>query len=240
MLHRHVIPSLVLSALLIPVHESDAQIYRTETGSIMPDVASIDRALGGSFAADEESVVLGLKDESDPSDGGSLVFMRNIGGTWSQVGSYGGPSNGDYFLGARSALDGGVAVAARSFELGADEVLLFAFNDVSGSWESRGFIPEPPGTSDSFGASLAVNGQIIAIGDPGAKRVWIYKYTNEEALLLQELESPAAGPVAFGSALDLSDEMLVVGDPYDDTGRVDLFEYGIVFLDVDVLSDHEE
>ena len=225
MLHRCVATSVVLTTILIPCVDLHAQLWRTETGNVYPDEAYLDRSLGGVLAADEDHLILSLKDHAAGNDGGWLVFMHEVAGVWSQVSSYGGPSNDAYFLGASIALDADLAVVSRTSAFGDDEVFFYRYIAVLETWSFGGFVQAPPGASASFGASLAVNGLMIAVGDPGANRVWVYKDTGAEALHIQELASPAPSPVAFGSALDFSDSLLVVGDPLDDVGRVDLFEW---------------
>lgn len=72
-------------------------------------------------------------------------------------------------------------------------------------------------TDDWFGVTLALDGEILAIGATGTSTVYIYKRMGDDWQLVQRLPGPDGGE--FGIALALQGSTLVVGAATTDSGR---------------------
>lgn len=106
--------------------------------------------------------------------------------------------------------------AARDDTLAADAGIVF------------GYEPQPDGTylydvllisSDPvpggrFGSAIAAQGEELAIGEPGNGAVQLYEHLGGNVWDQERLEY---GDDAFGTSVDIGENLLVVGDKYDDT-----------------------
>jgi len=89
-----------------------------------------------------------------------------------------------------------------------------------------------PATSASFGVTLAMEGDLIAVGDPAASAVHLYR-RNAGTWALDQVVQPALGGAqsvhGFGTSLDLDQGRLVVGAP-SATSSAGTLEDGLVFV----------
>lgn len=185
----------------------------------------LNRRLGSVFAAGADHLVCRLKDPADGSDGGTLAFMRrNSFGNWSQNDEVNGSSVAGSDIAIEVALDGNHAVAT-SMVPGSDPVVtLYTYDSAFDNWTQAPRVLGRPGTiTASFGSSLAIDGDLVAVGDPDAGLAHVYRIRNGGIDLIGSLASPGPAPVEFGHAVGLDGPWLAVGDPGDDDGRVDLF-----------------
>lgn len=182
---------------------------------------------GSAVAIDGDTVVVGAKRRG--SDGASFVYERVAPGMWSAPEPLPGLSFGR--CGQDVAISGDIVVVGCPTYVGstdADGAAQVFVRDTNGNWVQDPAIVKA-GASASigglFGWSVAIDGDFIAVGDPGADptngsaRVYQAQGFGAWALLGEELR-PADPTVAdsFGEAIDLFDQTLVVGDPRADGG----------------------
>ncbi|MEZ4239153.1 MAG: Ig-like domain-containing protein [Myxococcota bacterium] len=91
----------------------------------------------------------------------------------------------------------------------------------TGNWETIQTIDGLPG--ELFGADVAADARLLAVGAPGARRVKVYRYDGRDAgyTYVAERVDPGAGGSDFGRTVAMSGTWLAVGAPGD--GRVNLY-----------------
>jgi hypothetical protein len=113
----------------------------------------------------------------------------------------------------------------------------YVFRHVAGAWTPFAMLTAPsPAANDLFGASVAVSGNTIVVGAPGADiaadgagAAFVYRVGAGGVTYLKTLTaSNAAAGDSFGSAVALEGILLAVGapgqnDPVDSAGAVVLF-----------------
>ena len=110
------------------------------------------------------------------------------------------------------------------------EGLVLVFRHVDGSWVQEAVLESPGGEEGtSFGASLALSGEVLVIGaaraDSLAGAAYVFEPTSEGWLMTAELKSDG-GPSFFGAeALVVGDDRILVaaGSPFDQAGTVTAF-----------------
>ena len=110
------------------------------------------------------------------------------------------------------------------------EGLVLVFRHVNGSWVQEAVLESPGGeVGTSFGASLALSGDVLVIGaaraDSLAGAAYVFEPTSEGWLMTAELKSDG-GPSFFGAgALVVGDDRILVaaGSPFDQAGTVTAF-----------------
>ncbi len=131
-----------------------------------------------------------------------------------------------------------IAVGANAFDSAKGKVWVYAFNEISNTWDLRGseFVG---GTGDLLGTSIALSssGNIIAIGAPGGSeegKVVVYKYDGISNWVQfgQDITNiDDSMDDRFGSSLDLSSDgkTVVFGGPgyNSEVGRTNIFTYDI-------------
>jgi hypothetical protein len=200
----------------------------------------------GRVAIEGDTIVAGALG-SDPSSidaGAAYVFVRPPGG-WTgtvyenaKLLASDGAAN-DRF-GASVSLSGdAIAIGAPLDSPGAaggDHGSAYVFVKPAGGWagtltQNAKLVASDPGTNDNFGVSLAVNGDRILVGAPGASGLLApdagaaYLFTKPAggwSGALTEVEKLTAPEGAtgdgFGSSVALRGDVIVVGAPTDDVG----------------------
>jgi hypothetical protein len=104
------------------------------------------------------------------------------------------------------------------------------FDNLSGYWQSNGTITAPNlSAGANFGYSVAIDGDIAVIGAPKADvgasnnegKVFVYKRntaTNNWALLVELTGGNAGANDNFGTSVDISGSLIIIGAPGDDIG----------------------
>ncbi|MCH2145381.1 MAG: hypothetical protein MK082_09590 [Phycisphaerales bacterium] len=215
--------ALVILCLALSAH---GQEDRFEDFIITPETTStVNRQLGSVIAADEEHLAIGLKDPADGFDGGTLLFMKRPfpGDSWVEIDSIAGPGDGGDEIAAVLAMDDGSLVAT-STEFGAlPEVTLYRYSSQSDDWTGwTRVLARPVSASEQFGSSLDIDGDLIAVGDPGANRVFIYRFTTDSVGLIDTVLPQSGASQVFGWSVGIDGDWLAVGDPRDGTGRVEV------------------
>lgn len=90
----------------------------------------------------------------------------------------------------------------------------------------------PGATSDDFGVSVAISGDIAVVGAPhheGEGAAYVYRRTDTGWTLEQELPADPAVGDHFGYSVDIDGDKIVVGAPYGDSAAVADSGYVVVF-----------
>lgn len=130
------------------------------------------------------------------------------------------------FFGAAVAIDGDrVVVGAWSKSLVFDHSgAAYVFDAVTGIQQGPRLSPRDAADRDHFGRSVAIRGDLIAIGSPGdddagfeSGSVHLYDATSSEPIL--EIHATDASPLArLGASVSLASDRVVAGAPGDDQG----------------------
>jgi choice-of-anchor B domain-containing protein len=105
--------------------------------------------------------------------------------------------------------------------------VVYLFGQISGGeWAETGRVtaPENDGSVDGFGSSMAVHGNLMLVGAPGKKTIYLYKNTGSTWSLISTVSNPATG---FGEVVALSNDTAVVSNPgtADDPGTVWIYSF---------------
>ncbi len=208
----------------------------TEQQSIAPAIASWSQYFGKALAVSNDYLVVGAPLRASPIPfvvpGGADVLRRDpVTGLWHAEASLSGSTAGNgAAFGAAVAVDGDVVVVgatgqASSTAARAGVVYVFRRDAATGSWiEEQELEGSASGLDGLFGASVAIDGDVIVVGMPGyasstgaafvfryqpASSVWV-----EEALLLDP--NGFAGDRA-GLDVAIDGSTIAVGSPMQGT-----------------------
>ncbi|MEO1444304.1 MAG: FG-GAP repeat protein, partial [Chloroflexota bacterium] len=130
---------------------------------------------------------------------------------------------GDRF-GEAVSIDGNVIVVGAPEDDAGDGVV-FVFENVGGNWQEF-TIPEPDNFSifDHYAEAVAAGDDKVVLSAPGESSGMIYTYTRQgNSWQLVATQSPPialASNAEFGRSLDISDNRLIVGAPFDTTAFI--------------------
>ena len=187
--------------------------------------------LGRSVAAQGDVVVAGAPGDKPTGDGdpdggeGSAYVFRFDGAAWLQEAKLTSnhAANGDR-LGESIAIDGDViAVGAPGYDhFATDTGTVYVFKRVSGVWLFQlRLTANDADAGDNFGASVAVDGDLIAVGAPrdnqGASdtgAVYIFGYDGSTwTQQLKLVAGDAAANAQLGASVALQTPILLAGSP---------------------------
>jgi len=166
---------------------------------------------------------------------GPVVAQPNQVGTVTDAGL----GAGDRF-GQAVAIGGGLAVAGAPFEEGGffdNTGAAYVYREILGVWTADTRFEELPGSAkdDWFGAAVATDGQVVAVGAPKRNTVaiddgavYVYRFDQQLGWLPpQKLVAPdAAASDQFGTAIALFGDAMLIGAPGDDgKGSAYVFRY---------------
>ncbi|MFN0058624.1 MAG: hypothetical protein ACKVX7_09235 [Planctomycetota bacterium] len=189
------------------------------------DGAAFDE-FGAAVAIDGGLIVIGApKDDPMGSDSGAAYVFRFVGTEWQEEAKL-VPSDGvqNDLFGAAVAVSGDVIVvgAYAGVSLGSLRGASYVFRRVGGIWVEEAILtPIAPTLDDSYGAAVAVAGDLIAVGDPGNPvfasppgRVFLYRRTAG-VWILETTIFASNGHVddGFGTSLACLGGDVVVGAP---------------------------
>ncbi len=181
----------------------------------------------------EDSSTPGNPNDNDANNAGAAYVFTRSGTTWTQRAYLKASSigAGDQF-GYAVALTGNTLVAGAPGESGSGAVYVFTGGDAS--WTQQAFLKAAnAGIGDYFGAFVAINGDILAVGAPGEDSGnpadpndnsapdagAAYVFTRSGATWTQRVYLKAANAQAddlFGVSTAVSGDIVVVGAPYED------------------------
>jgi hypothetical protein len=228
---------------------------------VKPEIPTGSSQLGASIAINGEYMAVGVPfdasgdpanpaDASAPDSGAVYVFRRD-GATWVQD-AYLKAANAEAFdnFGARVAVSGDtVAVAAPNessanagdpSDNGASESgAVYVFRKSAGAWQEEAYLKAANiGGTDGFGSSVALDGDVLAVGAPSedsadpanpdsnallnSGAAYVFRRTGaswqQEAYL--KASNLGSGD-ALGAAIALDGDVLVVGATGEDSVRAD-------------------
>ncbi|MCE2881041.1 MAG: FG-GAP-like repeat-containing protein [Planctomycetaceae bacterium] len=162
-----------LTALLAIASVAVAQetVTRSERAFLSPLSVSPNQYFGGSVASDSGRAVVGANGFNSDT-GAATVFERGSSNSWSLTTTlFGGDSaTGDRF-GEAVALDGDVIAVGAPEATGsvASQGAVYVFLKVGSAWPQIAKLTASDGaTGDLFGTSVALKGDTIVVGAPGA------------------------------------------------------------------------
>jgi hypothetical protein len=224
---------------VLPCGTASAQCEATEDSAIVHSDTQIGDQLGNSVAIDGDVVVVGAPQEDEAANtAGAVYVFRANGGSWFQEQKLmAGDADSMDYLGTAVAVKGSVAVAGapQDEQAGtlAGSAYVFRFNGTQWVQEQKLLPSPPPVSSGFFGTSVALNGDVVAIGAPmtGTGKVYVFRYMNNQWSQEDVVTAiDAAAGDRFGMSVALGSGVLLVGanrddDDGTDSGSVYVFTY---------------
>lgn len=206
---------------------------------VLPEPERPSVLAGNSIAAGNDLLVVGAPPRNETSDpGGSAYVYRVVSAGWHLEEKL--PSAGTRF--GKTVASDGTVIAVATNMVGSNgaygNVYVYRWNGMA--WKSEANLSEPLSSQTMrFGESLAIAGNVIAIGDPGAATasgsglVYIYRFDGTQWNSEAPIGAPAAAAqTEFGASLTLQANTLAVGCRYGEgngqparSGGAYLFEY---------------
>jgi len=216
---------------------SAVRLERAGVGGLLGNwvEASDDRAVAG---APTLSIVDG--EGNVVSDAGAVLVWERRDGAWGSPLVLPNDDPGALLLGDGLDLDGDqIAVGAPGGSTGGSptrEGSAFVYTLDAGEWVQSPPIRSPQPTDNSrFGAGIALDGDVLAVGGPGREgvigSVFLFRRVGGTWESWQPLDRIGFSGDRFGARLALEDGVLVVGAPGDgrcDAGSGRIFFYGLV------------
>ena len=212
--------ALALATLLSVLFGSSAGAQCSDQVHYPPDPQP-EHWFGQSVAIDGDRAVIGAMGDDDAADRAGAIYVaeRDPGGAWSIVDQlYAGGAGPNQYFGREVALSGDRIAALAD---GTNTIHIFEL--AAGTWSETATIEAPAGypPSDWFGNSLALQGDVLVIGDWGQSNggtwggvvhvfragagTWSYEATLTRA--------SAESQDRFGHEVDLDGDRIVAGVP---------------------------
>ncbi len=194
-----------------------------ETAKLVSPGTGFD-GFGQAVALDQDRALFGARyDDTRGTDAGAAFLFARVGGSWTleaPLTALDGSADDEF--GQTVALSGDTALlgAAYDDEDGAFAGSAYVFQRVDGVWtQVLKLKADDAKTGDVFGASVAVDGDLLAVAAPGddtfgSNTGAVYVFRREQGSWIKETKitpgnlSEHAG---FGHAISLSGEILLVG-----------------------------
>src|SRR5262245_20656238 len=209
-----------------------ASVYNAVTGAFIRTLAnpapSASDEFGYSVAVAGDKIVVGAPyEDADGTDVGiAYVFSASTGNLLATLHNptpTPGSANPETF-GCAVAISGNTAYVGAYLDSvdGINSGGVYSFNAATGQSVTR-IMPPDPGGGDYFGYSLAVSGDLLAVGaalddasgpGPNANTGSVHLYSISTGNFLRTIPNPGPTPAAldfFGSSVGLSGSTLVVG-----------------------------
>jgi hypothetical protein len=223
------VPVAALALTLTPCSAGPPDTTQT-TKLLNPFPAASDQ-FGNAVAIDGSLIVVGVRwDNQGATDAGTAVVHRDVAGVWSmeQVLVAGDGAANDWF-GASVAVSREVIVVGApqndSFGTNGGAAYVFRFNKALEVWQQEDKIGPLVGpTGNYFGNSVAIDGDVIAVGAyqdnlplPTAGSVHVYRLQDGRWALDAEIQ-PAGLDAGdqFGTAVALQGDLLLASAESDD------------------------
>lgn len=205
-----VLTSLLVTAATAQVGE---QLFKWTPSPVVDDAG-----FGTAVAADDSTVVIGSPDDTGVTPGSGVVSVRDaVSGVEIMILQDADGALGDEF-GASVAIGGGLVVigAPGDGDRGAGSGSVHVFDIATGA-AVRKIVASNGSAGDGFGAAVAIDDGVIAIGaphhdgaGPNAGVVYLFDAVTGEELGIVDAADAAAND-SFGAALAMDAGMLVVG-----------------------------
>ena len=212
---------LALTALLAgAVFTATASAHLIERTKLLPSDGAAGDQFGISVATDGQLAVVGAPFHVVGTDQGAVyVFQRTSPTTWPEVAKLTPTGAGPLDLfGVAVAIDGAF-LAVSAPKAGLDAGAVYIFTGSGASWtQTQVLTASDTAPGQTFGAALALDGDTLAIGAPGAEATYVFRetagtWTEEQKVTMT---SPTPGD-EFGISVSLWGDELLVGAPFEDT-----------------------
>ena len=197
----------------------------SSSGSQIASGSSGTAGFGVSIDLDGELAVIGAPGSFTAP--GSVVVLGHAGEEWVELAVI-DPLPGAVLhgFGQAVALSGerlavGAPLAPALFASAAGRVYVYD-RQPDGAWHlSASLAAEVPMTAGLFGSALALDGDRLVVGEPGADRAWAFHFDSDSWSLAAELPDPSDAGDEFGASVALAGNVALVGSPGRDYGGVD-------------------
>lgn len=176
---------------------------------------------GAAVALSGKRLAVGAPDSPTGTGQGRAYLYERRDGSWVEVATLmpeAGRNTAEGFgtsvdISGRILVVGAHAPADATDATDAGPGAVYVFERRQGTWRQQtmltvdGVVP-----ADGFGASVSLSGRFLAVSAPGADRVYLFQFRQQEWHLHTTLELPSAD-TTFGAAIGLSGQTLVVGAP---------------------------
>lgn len=197
-----------------------------ESARIVPGDSLDERGFGYEVAASGNRIVVGSGGYDFPSSICSYTnhahSYERTGSSWVDSGLIVAPASAvDACFGSRVAIDGDRALVAASAEASASgSGAAYTFTRAGNAWALEQRLA-PSGTNNAaqFGNSVAISGNVLAVGAPASPQGRAYVFTRTTGPWAQSAAvGDAAGPTndRFGDAVAVAGGRVFVGAPYAD------------------------
>jgi len=203
---------------------------------LLPDEGSFNELFGNSTAVGNGVIAVGSYYDGDNGYASGSVFLFNstTGAQIAKILPYDGAEIDQFAY--CMAIHGGILVvgALSDDDLGTDSGSVYLFNAITGEFLSK-LHGSDSNENDNFGVSVAIDNGIIAVGayrNDGVNDSWsgaAYLFNADDGTEIAKL-LPADGALEdfFGFSIDVNNNVVVVGSPWDDdngnrSGSVYLF-----------------
>ena len=218
--------------LLVPTATAQEVVTRNERLLLSPASAAASQRFGSAVSADSGLVVFGAPGALS-GEGTATVFERGSSNTWSRVATLEASDTvaSDGF-GSGVALDGdliAVGAPAGPGSASANQGAVYIFRESGGSWSQVAKLTaSDAGDGDQFGFAVAIKGDIVVVGAPGADNggafdsgaAYVFRNTSGNTWTQQSKLTASNGALGdrFGSAVAATSSRALVGAPERSSG----------------------
>ena len=222
----------VLSTLFVLPATAQEVVTRNERLLLSPASTAAAQRFGSAVSADSGLVVFGAPGALS-GEGTATVFERGSSNTWSRVATLEASDTAasDAF-GSGVALDGDVIAVGAPAGPGAasaNQGAVYVFKRSGASWSQVAKLTaSDAGGGDEFGATVAIKGDIIVVGAPGADiggafdagAAYVFRNTTGNTWTEQAKLTASNGALGdrFGSAVAATSSRALVGAPERSSG----------------------
>ncbi|MCA9168537.1 MAG: hypothetical protein KDB23_12765, partial [Planctomycetales bacterium] len=202
-------------AVFVYAWDETANTWELQSLVQSSDVTSGDR-FGSSVSLNGHTLIVGAEDKS--SGDGAVYLFEQVGQTWTQAASFAG-STGEH-LGASVSVFGATAVGGAPAN---DAIYVYGFDGANWSVVQTIDVTSASLADGDFGAAVAMDQSTIVVGSPGTtaanSRVAVYDLSGTTWTLTTTLQTSASTAAQFGTSVDVDGDLVVVGDPRDNSSR---------------------
>jgi len=188
------------------------------TQTLLKSTPVTDDQFGHSVAIDGNTVVVGTPgDDTGVTDGGAAYLFDASSGSRTHTLLKPIPVMDDNF-GESVAIDGNtVVVGAIGDDTGATDAGTAYLFDASSGNLTQTLANPTPAISDDFGASVAIDSNIVVVGTSSAEEVYLFDASSGSLTQTLSNPTPAVGD-RFGGSVAIDGSTVVAGAALDDTG----------------------
>jgi len=208
---------------------------------VPPQPAVLDNFFGFAVATDGKTLAVGSYGDDVGGAFAGSTAVYSINGVNTQLVAtlrHVGPAAFDLF-GRALAVDGDtMAISAESRDVAGlqavGDVTVFQKSATGAPWQVQATLSPPTPTEGArFGAAVALQGDVLVVGSPQVQvssgppqrgRTYIYQRTGISWILVKTLDPlDQTNQGSFGSSVDISEDIIVVGAPYvTDSNGIDV------------------